>query len=206
VLEGELNMASRKIRMMLWAGCLGAAILFAGDMLYYGERGSAHVWSHEYFLSVMAKVAPWRLHLGSITGPIGVGFLLLGAVGLWLSCRRGAPRLALAMLASMLIMELLTLLQHGIFGPMGFAIRFCGPNSDAVGQIFKLNDLVITLMTPFAYISVGLWILLTLMKKSGVPLWTVLLAPLIYQSTGKGPILGAGAARFSTLWRVGEHL
>lgn len=172
-------MSSRRTRFFLWAGCLGAAILFAGDILFYGEWGSAHVWSHEYFLSMMAKVAPWRLHLGSITGPVGVGFWLLGGVGLWLSCRRGAPRLAVAMWASMLIMQLLTLLQHGIFGPMGFAIRFCGPNNDAVVQIFALHDLLLTLLTPFAYISAAIWILLTLWKKSGVPRWTVLLAPLI---------------------------
>jgi hypothetical protein len=172
-------MEKKKIRWLLWAGCLGAAILFAGDMLFYGEWGSARVWSHEYFLSMMAKVAPWRLHLGSITGPVGVGFWLLGAVGLWYCCRRSIPWLAMVMLACMSIMGLLTLLQHGIFGPMGFAIRFCGPNNDTVGQIFKLNDLLINLMTPFAYIYAAIWIFLTLWKKSGVPRWTVLLVPLI---------------------------
>jgi hypothetical protein len=172
-------MNSSKIRLLLWAGCLGGLILFAGDILFYGEWGSARVWSHEYFLSMMAKVAPWRLHLGSITGPVGVGFWLLGAVGLWYSCRRAVPWLAMVMLACISIMALLTLLQHGIFGPMGFAIRFCGPNNDTVGQIFKLNDLLITLMTPFAYIYAAIWIFLTLWKKSGVPRWTVLLVPLI---------------------------
>jgi hypothetical protein len=172
-------MNSSKIRLLLWAGCLGAAILFAGDMLFYGEWGSARVWSPDYFLSMMAKVAPWRLHLGSITGPVGVGFWLLGAVGLWFCCRRSVPWLAMVMLASMCIMELLTLLQHGIFGPTGFAIRFCGRNSDAVAQIFKLNNLLIILMTYFAYIYAAIWIFLTLRKQSGVPRWTVLLVPLI---------------------------
>jgi hypothetical protein len=172
-------MEKKKIRWLLWAGCLGAVILFAGDMLFYGEWGSARVWSYDYFLSMMAKVAPWRLYLGAITGPIGVGFWLLGAVGLWYSCRRAIPWLAMVMLACISIMALLTLLQHGIFGPMGFASRFCGPNNDTVGQIIKLNDLLITLMTPFAYIYAAIWIFLTLWKKSGVPRWTVLLVPLI---------------------------
>jgi hypothetical protein len=163
----------------LWSGCLGPVILFAGDILFYGEWGSARVWSHDYFLSMMAKVAPWRLHLGSIIGPVGVGFWLLGAVGLWYCCRRAAPWLAMGMLACMSIMKLLTLLQHGIFGPMGFAIRSCGHNSDAVAQIFKLNNLLTTLMTPFAYLYAAIWIFLTLRKKANVPRWTVLLAPLI---------------------------
>jgi len=172
-------MNSRRVRLLLWSGCLGAAILFAGDMLFYGEWGSARVWSHDYFLSMMAKVAPWRLHLGSITGPVGVGFWLLGAVGLWYCCRRGAPRLAALMLASIYIEELLILLQHGNAGPMGFAIRFCGPNSEAVAQILKLDSLLITLMMPLAYIKAAIWIFLTLKKKAGVPRWTVLFYPLL---------------------------
>ena len=170
-------MTARKIRLLLWASCLGAAVLFAGDMLFYGEWGSARVWSHDYFLSMMAKVAPWRHHLGSITGPIGVGFWLLGAVGLWSCCRRAAPRLAAVMLASMYIEELLVLLQHGNFGPMGFAIRFCSRNSDAVAQILKLDNMLITLMSPAAYIKAAIWIFLTLRKKAGVPRWTILLCP-----------------------------
>ncbi len=172
-------MSPKKIRLLLWAGCLGAVVLFAGDILFYGEWGSARVWSHDYFLSMMAKVAPWRLHLGSITGPVGVGFWLLGAVGLWSCCRRAAPRLAAVMLASIYIEELFVLLQHGIGGPMGFAIRFCGHNSDAVSQILRLDSMLITLMTPFAYIKAAIWIFLTLGKKAGVPRWTILFYPLL---------------------------
>ena len=92
-------MNPRKIRLLLWCGCLGAVILFAGDILFYGEWGSARVWSDDYFLSMMAHVAPWRHHLGSITGPVGVGFMLLGMLGLWFCCRRAAPHLAAVMLA-----------------------------------------------------------------------------------------------------------
>jgi len=173
------RMSSRKIRWLMWSGSLGAAVLFAGDMLFYGEWGSARLWSHEYFLSMMAKVAPWRLRLGSITGPVGVGFLLLGAVGLWFCCRRSLPWLAMVMLASMCIMELFTLLQHGIFGPMGFVIRSCGHNSDAVAQVLKLDSTFVSLMAPFAYVYAAIWIFLTLRRQSGVPRWTVLLVPLI---------------------------
>lgn len=171
-----------KVPLLLWLGCLGAAILFAGDILFYGEWGSARVWSHDYFLSMMAQVAPWRHHLGSITGPIGVGFWLLGAVGLWSCCRRASPRLAAVMLASIYIVELLILIQHGNFGPLGFAIRFCGRNSDAVVQMLKLDSTLIALMTPFAYIKAAIWIFLTLRKKAGVPRWTILSCPLLITS------------------------
>lgn len=178
-----------KTRWLLWCGFLGAVVLFAGDMLYYGEWGSARVWSHDYFLSMISKVAAWRLHLGAIAGPVGVGFRLLGAVGLYCCCRKGAPRLAAVMLTGQSVMELLTLLQHGIGGPTGFAARSCGPDSEAVAQILKLDSLLITLMTPFAYLYAAIWIFLTLARQSEVPRWTVLLTPLLMNRLEKIALL-----------------
>jgi len=177
--QGWYEMNASKIRLLLWSGCLGAVILFAGDILFYGEWGSARSWSHDYFLSMMAHVAPWRHDLGSITGPVGVGFELLGVLGIWFCCRRAAPRLAAAMLACMYTMQLLLVLTHGIGGPMGFAIRFCGGSSDAVVQILKLEHLLVTAMTPVWYVGGAIWIFLTLWKKAGVPRWTILLCPLL---------------------------
>jgi hypothetical protein len=52
-------MNSRKTRLLLWSGCLGAVVLFAGDMLFYGDWGSARSWSHDYFLNQMASVPRW---------------------------------------------------------------------------------------------------------------------------------------------------
>ena len=177
--QGWYEMNTSKIRLLLWGGCLGAIILFAGDMLFYGEWGLARGWSHDYFLSMMAKVAPWRLHLGSITGPVGVGFVLLGMLGLWFCCRTAAPRLAALMLALFYVGLLFLLLQHGIYGPMGFAIRFCGGSSDAVAQILKLEHILLTPVTPVWYVGAAIWIFLTLWKKASVPRWTILLCPLL---------------------------
>jgi hypothetical protein len=63
-----------------------------------------------------------------------------------------------------------------------FAIRSCGPGSDAVIQIAKLNSTLSTAMTAAAYVASAIWILLTLIKKAGVPRWTVLLCPLLITS------------------------
>ena len=68
----------RKDRSLLWSGFLGAVILFAGDMPYYAGWESGQFSSSER----MAHVAVSRLHLGSITGPVGLGFKLLGVLGL----------------------------------------------------------------------------------------------------------------------------
>jgi hypothetical protein len=170
-------MAAKKTKWLLWAGCLGAAILFAGDMLYYGKWGSARGLSDDVWNSVMAVVPVWRHHLGSITGPVGGAFCLLGAVGLWTCCRRRAPRLAAVMLAFLYTFHLFGVLQHGIWGPMGFALRFCGAASEAAAQITKLDGLLRTVMTYTYYAGVAIWIFLALWKKAGVPRWTVLLCP-----------------------------
>jgi hypothetical protein len=170
-------MDSKKIRLLLWAGCLGAAIYFAGDMLYYGKWGSARGLSDDIWNSIMAVVPLWRLRLGSITGPVGGGFWLLGVVGLWSCCRRAVPRLAAVMLAFLYVFSLFGLLQHGISGPMGFALRSCGVSSDAVVQITKLDGILKTVMTYAYYAGVAIWIFLTLWKKAGVPRWTILLCP-----------------------------
>jgi len=53
-------MNTNKIRWLLWAGCLGGAILFAGDMLYYGAWGSARAISDDVWNSIMASVPLWR--------------------------------------------------------------------------------------------------------------------------------------------------
>jgi hypothetical protein len=177
VLEGELNMTSRKIRMMLWAGCLGAAIMFAGDMLYYGEWGSAQGLSDDVWNSIMAVVPAWRHHLGSITGPIGGALWFLGAVGLWACCRRAAPRLAAVMLVFLSTHIFFGVLQHGIYGPMGFVLRYCGVSSEAVVQIAKLDRTLATVMTSAYYAGIVIWIILSLWKKADVPRWTVLLCP-----------------------------
>ncbi|OGD36147.1 MAG: hypothetical protein A2V45_12130 [Candidatus Aminicenantes bacterium RBG_19FT_COMBO_58_17] len=168
-------MTSRKIRLLLWAGCLGAVIYFAGDMLCYGGWGSGQFSPAER----MAHVALWRLHLCSVTAPVGTGFYLLGAFGLWSSCRRAAPRLAALMLASLYADFLFGGLWHGMGGPLGFAIQHSGLESGAAGEIRKLMALSRNVCGYSGIIGCGLWIFLTLKKKSGVPRWTVFFCPLI---------------------------
>jgi hypothetical protein len=168
-------MTSRKIRLLLWAGCLGAAIYFAGDMLCYGGWGSGQYSAGER----MARVALWRLHLCSMTAPVGTGFYLLGVFGLWFCCRRASPRVAALILASLSIDFLFGGLWHGMGGPWGFAIQHCGLNSGAVDEIRKLIGILMNVCGYSGLVGFGIWIFLTLKKKCGVPRWAVFFCPLI---------------------------
>jgi hypothetical protein len=142
-------MTSRRIRLLFWAGALGSAIFFAGDMLYYDRWGSASGLSDDVWNSIMAGVPAWRHHLGSITGPIGGALWFLGAMGLWACCRRAAPRLAVVMLVFLSTHIFFGVLQHGIYGPMGFVLRYCGVTSEAIVQIAKLEHPFPTQNMPF---------------------------------------------------------
>jgi hypothetical protein len=173
-------MNERKIRFLLWAGGLGYIVLFAGDMLYYGAWGSGRDFlSNDLWNSIMTGVPLWRHHLGSVTGPVGIAFELIGLLGLWFCCRRASPRLAVAMLAFFYVDGVFSVLQHGIFGPMGFAMRFCGVKSAAVTEIWKLNDLLGKPQLVGWIVGSAIWIFLALKKKAGVPRWTVLFCPLL---------------------------
>jgi hypothetical protein len=168
-------MDSKKIRLLLWAGGLGAAIYFAGDMLCYGGWGSGQYSAGER----MAHVALWRLHLCSMTAPVGTGFYLLGAFGLWFCCRRASPRLAALILASLSIDFLFGGLWHGMGGPWGFAIQHCGLNSGAVDEIRKLIGILRNVCGYSGLVGFGIWIFLTLKKKCGVPRWIIFFCPLL---------------------------
>jgi Family of unknown function (DUF6796) len=168
-------MNSKTIRLLLWAGGLGAAIYFAGDMLCYGGWGSGQV----SFAERMSRVALWRLHLCSISAPVGTGLYVLGVFGLWFCCRRASPRLAALMVASLYADFLFGGLWHGMGGPLGFAIQRCGLDSSAVEEIRKLIGILRNVCGYSGIIGFGIWIFLTLKKQVGVPRWTVFFCPLI---------------------------
>jgi len=204
-------MNSTKIRLLLWAGCLGAAVLFAGDMFFYGKWGSARGLSEDVWNSIMAGVPVWRHHLGSITGPVGGGLCLLGAVGLWACGRRAAPRLAAMMLGFFYVFSLFGVLQHGIYGPIGIALRLCGGHNEAVVQMFRLEGLLLPVMRYTYYAGVAIWIVLTVWKKAGVPRWTVFLCPalitgrldslLVYMPASLGfPLYGGWGNIVDMIW------
>jgi hypothetical protein len=167
-----------KTRPLLGCGVLAGAMLFAGDQLFYGVWGSGHLVTQAKLAEVMGHVAPWRLHLGSILGPLGMSFLLLASVGLYRCYRAAAPRLATLMLAALGLESFFVALQHGIFGPLGFAIRFGGPTGEAANEIWRLNSTLTVIESGLVLLSNGVWMYLTLRKRSRLPRWTAFFCPL----------------------------
>ena len=55
-------------------------------------------------------------------------------------------------------------LLHRTFGPVGFALRYCGQSSEAVAQIWKLNGLVATVCTISLFVGFATWMFLALSR------------------------------------------
>jgi hypothetical protein len=83
------------------------------------------------------------------------------------------------MLASLYVYPLFGVLEHGVAGPLGFALRYCGPSSDGVTQIMKLFNITGYALDFSLAAGFLIWIFLTLKKKAGVPRWTVFLCPIV---------------------------
>lgn len=71
-------------KVLLWLGILGAAVMYAGDMLLYGDLANADV-TPEGLIHVMRGMEPARLMAGGAIGPLagvlyGIGFF--GVAGL----------------------------------------------------------------------------------------------------------------------------
>lgn len=64
-------------------------------------------------------------------------------------------------------------------GPLGIAIQYCGLDSGAIGEIRKLMGISRNVCGYSGIIGYGIWIFLTLKKKSGLPRWAIIFCPLI---------------------------
>jgi uncharacterized protein DUF6796 len=160
-------------RRLLWAGSIGGIVMFAGDMLFYGRWGAGN----ESF--GMAGTAAWRLYLGSMAGPLGGALYLMGVVGAWLFSRTQAPRLANTMLACLGGMSVIAVLQHGLFGPLGFALQHGGANGSDVVAIRRLNGFLSVGIGAIGLVGFSIWIFLTLSQKVALPRWTVFTCPFV---------------------------
>ena len=172
-------MSAKTIRWLLLSGCLAGLLFFAGDMLFCGVWAAGRAFTPDRVFNIAAGVALWRLYLGSLLGPTGIWFELLGMLGLFLGCRQRAPRAAAIMLACLLTFDVFGISPHGKFGPVGFALRYCGSDGDAARHTMLLNSFLTAFAAIFLCVGLAIWMALTLQRKSGVPQWAVLFSPLI---------------------------
>lgn len=107
---------------LLFAAASGPLLMFAGDMLLYGTLKSGALvqstMAHE-----LATVAPWRLHLGAVLGPIAAVLYAFGFVPIWRGLQSAGPRTRVVFGAGAVGMLAFAGAFHAAFGVFGDALR-----------------------------------------------------------------------------------
>jgi hypothetical protein len=161
------------IRLLFVLGCIGAIILFIGDMLFYGAWGSSNFSVFENMKNEDSR----RLFWGTLTAPFGVFFYIFGLFGLWKSSYLRAPRLSTIMVVLFLFQTMLGELQHSLFGPVGLVIQRHGDKSPALNDMLQLIEATVLPMTILFYGAYLIWIFLTVRKMNGFPIWVIIFCP-----------------------------
>ncbi len=172
-------MNPRLVRLLLWCGFLAGVVFFAGDMALLATTGSGRAYNQDRVFNLLSRVPIWRVYAAAIAAPVGVWLELLGMFGLALGCRPAAPRWALAMLVCLYTFDIFGLAPHSAYVPIGFALRSCGSDGEAVRYILLLTNLLSLVAFGFFALGMAIWILLTLVGRSGAPRWTVFFCPLV---------------------------
>jgi hypothetical protein len=172
-------MSSVKIRVLLGCGVLAGLVFFVGNMAFLGTWGSGYSYNEDRVFNLLARVPAWRLYVGAISGPVGIWLELLGMLGLWCCARQRGPRLAALMLVCLYTFEIFGIVPHSEYGPVGFALRFCGSDGDAVRHLMQLGKMLTVFAGVFSVVGFLIWIGLTWTHRTGVPRWTILFCPII---------------------------
>lgn len=87
----------RFLRALFLLGILGAAVMFAGDMLLYGDTGYTEM-THKGILATMRSLDPGRVMAGGAVGPLAASLYCFGFYAVCGMVRPEHPKLRLALL------------------------------------------------------------------------------------------------------------
>jgi cytochrome c oxidase subunit IV len=172
-----ISLSSPQPRLTALAGLAGAAAMFAGDMLFYGQWGSGEAARAES-LHLVATAAPSRLMLGGLLSVLaGLGYLA-GAVHVLqrLKVGRLLAGVTIGLLVAVLVVSIAT---HAVWGAFALAVASGSePARVMVGRYLDLYFLIgESLALPVSLLLLGL----TITGRTLWPRWVGLFNPgLIY--------------------------
>ncbi len=151
-------MSSTKIRVLLGCGCLAGLVFFVGNMAFLGTWARGYSYNEDRVFNLLARVPAWRLYVGALSGPAGIWLELLGMFGLWCCAWPRAPRSAALMLLCLYTFDIFGIVPHSEYGPVGFALRFCGSDGDAVHHLMRLGKMLTLFAGVFSVVGFLIWI------------------------------------------------
>ncbi len=196
-------------------GCLGACIMFTGDMLLFGSfaNTSGAEFMADYYQNLGAVYAP-TIRLGSLLGPFAVFFFLIGFVQIYYALRPAGRGWALLTFLFFAFSSILIGSYHfgmgyiGYLGKLGNALG--GENADALQMMESLcwdhTYYLYFFGNLFAQIATALLFYTVLIHKTHYPSSIIYLTPIALLFAGNAlpqtlpaPIGGYIAAGYSNL-------
>lgn len=187
-------------------GFLGAAIMFAGDLLLYAHwREMPEV--NEAILSLLPSrkvvilAAPWQLQVSGVLGPIAAGFYLFGAWHLYINLaarsRFWASLTAILFGLSIIIAGA----YHALWGMYGFIVQFANDQGLSSLVLLEAASNYMAFVADIVAAPLGIACLIVLVRtlqfKTNYPRWMVLLNPLPLLLVGS-PILASLTINMTT--------
>ena len=186
-------------------GFLGAAIMFAGDLLLYAHWGEMPAVSE-----IVDSLLPGRkavllatteqLHISGVLGPIAGIFYLFGAWHLYIKLAFYSRFWAALTAVSFAFSIIIAGAYHALWGMYGFVVQFANQQGSESLALLDAATSYMTFVTDTVTWPLGLAFLVifvrVLLAKTDYPRWIVFLNPLILLFVG-GPLLATLATNMA---------
>lgn len=186
-------------------GFLGAAIMFAGDLLLYAHWGEMPAVSE-----IVDSLLPGRkavllatteqLHISGVLGPIAGIFYLFGAWHLYIKLAFYSRFWAALTAVSFAFSIIIAGAYHALWGMYGFVVQFANQQGSESLALLDAAASYMTFVTDTVTWPLGLAFLVifvrVLLAKTDYPRWIVFLNPLILLFVG-GPLLATLATNMA---------
>lgn len=197
--------ASRAMVLSGLLGFLGAAIMFAGDLLLYAHWREMPV-VNEAILSLLPGrkavllATSGELQISGVLGPIAAVFYLFGAWHLYIKLAFYSRFWAALTAVSFAFSIIIAGAYHALWGMYGLIVQFANAQESAALALLEVAANYMTFVADTVTVPLGLAcsivLVRTLLAKTDYPRWMALLNPLLLLFVG-GPILTSVAVNMA---------
>jgi hypothetical protein len=130
-------MNSAVIRLCGYAGLLGACAMFVGDMLFYGQWGSAEQALSQTY-EVVSRADPQHLVLGGLMSVLGGLGYVVGALHVYGRLNAQPAWLRLSLAAGFIVIAIISTATHAVWGSFALAVAG-GLNTTSIANYLSLH-------------------------------------------------------------------
>lgn len=207
----NISVAQNPPKVARFAGALGAALFFLGDLLVFGHLGSGSDF-RDGAIRAAQSASVGQLYFGGALGPIGACLLL---AGVWfLFSRFNSPRSVLANVTTVLLVVFCVTVSsvHALWATNALLVKFCfGQSSSCVSALHSVQaywQVIFLLSTGLGVLAFSLYAWQVAAKRTSFPRLSALASPLLLFIIGPigrvlpspvGAVVVAGSASLSLL-------